>query len=230
MSLAAEPSETITTFDSATPFWRQLIVAQSIISNQNKAVIPLLAAHLSDENRHTRCNAAFAMAGLGDPRGFDAIVQVLSDKTDRPKGDGITAGGWNLRKQIQADRYYAVHLLALLKDTKATSVLAPLLTDKEVNYKVAWALGESGDTNAIPPLISTLNDDDPDVRVLTINALIALHAESALPAIRALLKDTRRTHTGSQPTVAETAQKATVQLESKPQPPAGGDGKPAPQP
>jgi len=39
--------------------------------------------------------------------------------------------------QIQSDRYYAVHLLGELEDSRATPILIPLLQDTEINYKVA---------------------------------------------------------------------------------------------
>ena len=52
-----------------------------------------------------------------------------------------------------------------------------------------WSLGEIGDKSAIPPLIETLEDNGPDMRVLAIYALEKLKAPEALPQLRALLDD-----------------------------------------
>jgi HEAT repeat protein len=40
------------------------------------------------------------------------------------------------------------------------------LKDQEVNSVVPWSLGEIGDKSAVLPLIETLNDNSPDMRVL----------------------------------------------------------------
>jgi HEAT repeat protein len=67
--------------------------------------------------------AAFMFAALGDSRGFDVITAILNDRSDRPAGQGIPKGRWSLQGQIDADRYYAVHLLGELKNPSAVPVL-----------------------------------------------------------------------------------------------------------
>jgi hypothetical protein len=37
---------------------------------------------LHPEDRHLRGNAAFIYAWLGDPRGFDVIAAILSDRSE----------------------------------------------------------------------------------------------------------------------------------------------------
>ena len=57
------------------------------------------------------------------------------------EGQGIPIapgdGKYHVEAQIQSDRYYAVHLLGELEDSRATPILIPLLQDTEINYKVA---------------------------------------------------------------------------------------------
>jgi HEAT repeat protein len=107
-------------------------------------------------------------------------------------------------------------MLAELKDPRAISVLVPLLRDEEVNYKVAWALGEIADRRAIKPLMESLTDKNSDVRVLAIQALEKLGAEEALPKLRALLGDKEKAHFGDQLSVSEAAKTAIAKLEKKP--------------
>jgi HEAT repeat protein len=58
-----------------------------------------------------------------------------------------------------------------LRDAKAVPILVPLLQDKDVKLIVPWSLGQIGDKPAIPPLIETLDDKSPDMRLLAIRAL-----------------------------------------------------------
>lgn len=82
------------------------------------------------DDRHLRGNAAFIFAELGDPRGFDVIVAILDDRSERREVHKISSVGLpSIQGQIREDRYYAAHLLGDLKDPRAIPVLASLLTD-----------------------------------------------------------------------------------------------------
>src|SRR6266496_1435385 len=145
---AALAATLVDEFKASTVFWQQLEIAKKIVQARDTGVLPQLSSHLTHEDRHIRGNAAFVFAGLGDPRGLPIITAILSDRSERPEGQGIGAapstGRPSVQQQINADRYYAVHLLGQLKDPKAVPVLLPLFNDPEVNYNVAWALGEIG--------------------------------------------------------------------------------------
>jgi hypothetical protein len=84
-----------------------------------------------------------AFAGLGDARGFQVITDILSDRSDRPEGQGIPTassdGRYRVARQIAADRYYAAHLLGDLRDPRAVPILVTLLKDTEVTSIVPWA-------------------------------------------------------------------------------------------
>src|SRR6516225_1071614 len=184
-------------FESETVFWRQIEVAKAIVAANNKSILPRLESWLTHQDRHLRGNAAFIFAGLGDPRGFDVITAILNDSSERSPGKAFGSPfGWSLREQIRQDRYYAAHLLGDLKDSRAIPILVPLLTDSDVNFIVPWSLGQIGDRSAITPLIASLSDPNPSMRVLAIHALVELKATEALPRLRQLLSDDERSNFG----------------------------------
>jgi PBS lyase HEAT-like repeat-containing protein len=207
-------------FTSEKVFWKQLEIARKIVASHDTSVLSDLAAWLKHDDRHVRGNVAFVFAGLGDERGFAVIAAILEDRSDRPEGQGqpfaSSDGRYHVAAQIRADRYYAIHLFGLLKDRRAVPILIPLLSDREVNYKVPWALGEIGDLRADRALIAALGDADPSIRVFAIQALEKLGAREALPSLRGLLNDYEKSRLGTPVTVAETARAAILKLESKP--------------
>jgi HEAT repeat protein len=79
---------------------------------------------------------------------------------------------------------------------------------------VPWALAEIGDRRAIEPLIERLDRDDPSARVLAIFALERLNAREALPVLRELLRDNRRSNFGDLITVGDAAKHAIAVIES----------------
>jgi HEAT repeat protein len=204
--------ELVRQFEQETVFWRQFEVAQAIVAAHDVNVLPKLESWLTREDRRLRGNAAFIFAGLGDPRGFDVIEATLRDYSERPAEAGF-GGRSSLREQIRRDRYYAAHLLGDLKDSRAIPVLVPLLTDPDVNYIVPWSLAQIFNRSAIAPLIGTLRDPDPSMRVLAIHALVDLKATEALPRLRELLRDNERSNFGELESVAHTAQTAIAKLQ-----------------
>ena|SRR2546421_4200706 len=217
-------AELLEQFKNEKVFWRQIDIAEKIVALHDSSILPELVSWLNHDDRHLRGNVAFIFSGLGDERGFEVISAILKDQSYRPQGQGqarvSSDGRYHVEQQIRADRYYAVHLFGLLKNARAVPVLVPLLVDRELNYKVAWALGEIGDRSAIRPLIETLQDRSPDVRVDAIQALEKLGAREALPDLRALLNDQETTHfhartgQGPQVSVGEIARETITKLEA----------------
>jgi HEAT repeat protein len=222
-SAPRSPTELVSRFHSSQFFFDQFDVAKELVELRDPSVLPSLVGDLSNEDRHIRGNAAFVFAGLGDPRGFEVLLAILNDRSFRPSGQGVVLGGgisapgttpaYNVKPQITADRYYAAHLLGDLKDPRAVPVLVSLLDEPEVNYIVPWSLGEIGDKRAVAPLIQTLADSDPSMRVLAIYGLEQLHATDAIPALRRLLEDHQRTTFGDLVPVADAARAAITKLE-----------------
>ena len=209
-------AELVERFKSKQSFWEQFEVAEKLVSLRDKSALTPLEPYLTDEDRHERGNASFVFAALGDDRGFEVIVAILTDRANRQAGQGIPGGRWSLTAQIASDRYYAAHLLGDLKDPRAVPILIPLLKDHDVNMIVPWALGEIGDRAAIPALIQTLNDPNPDMRVLAIDGLETLKAKEALPQLQGLLSDHEKIHFDGLGTVAEAAKAAIAKLSTMP--------------
>jgi HEAT repeat protein len=203
-------------FKSERVFWRQFEIAEEIADRGDRTVLPLLDPWLGHEDRHIRANVAFIFGHLGDPRGLEIITDILSDRSDRPEGQGIgiasSDGRYRVARQIAADRYYAAHVLGDLRDPRAISTLVPLLKDPETSLIVPWALEKIGDKRAIGPLLDVLEDDSPTMSVLAIYALEALHATEALRRLMSLLDDHRRSNFGAQVSVSDATRAAIEKL------------------
>jgi HEAT repeat protein len=213
---ALSARELLDRFKGEKVFWRQLEFGKALATANDRGAIAELEAWLKHDDRHLRGNVAFVIGRLGDPRGFETIVAILADRSRRSTGQGIPGGNWTLQAQIRADRYYATHLLGDLKDPRGIELLIPLLNDPEVDSVAPWSLAEIGEGRAIGPLIAQLHRDDPSGRVLAIAALEKLNARDALPRLRELLQDSRRTNFGDGTSVAEAAKRAIAVIFSLP--------------
>lgn len=206
---AGSAKQLVRQFECEPVFWKQLEVGKKIVALHDKSVLtdlyPLLypqkvsAIRPSEDELLTRENAAFVFASLGDDRGFEIIKEMVEDRSN----------------QLQV-RYYAAHLFGDLKDPRAVPILIPMLKVKGVQDIVPWSLGQIGDKSAIPPLIQTLDDKDPDMRVLAIYALEQLDAKEALSKLRTLLNDNEKIHFDGLIPVSAAAKKAIEKLERKP--------------
>ncbi len=207
--------ELLRQFEGERVFWRQFEVGRAIVAANDASVLPRLEPWLTHEDRHLRGNAAFIFASLGDPRGFKVVVAILDDRTEARAIQEISSVGLpSVRTQIRQDRYYAAHLLGDLKDPRGVAILVPLLKDPDVSYIVPWSLGQIGDRSAITPLLGSLNDPNPSMRVLAIHALVDLKATEVLPRLRQLLDDNARSNFDKFESVAEAAQTAIAKLQS----------------
>src|SRR3984893_5686977 len=86
-------AELLQQFETTAVFWQQFEVAKAIVAANDTRVLPKLQSWLTHEDRHLRGNAAFIYAGLGDPRGFDAIVGILGDRSERREVHKISSVG-----------------------------------------------------------------------------------------------------------------------------------------
>jgi len=203
-------------FNEEKVFWRQFAIGQALAAANDRGAIAALETWLTHDDRHLRGNVAFVLGRLGDPRGFETIAEILADRSPRSAGQGIPGGNWSVQAQIRADRYYAAHLLGDLKDSRGVELLVSLLSDQDVDAIVPWSLAEIGDRRAVGALIGQMERDDPSVRVLAISALEKLNAREALPRLRELLQDTRRSNFGDRTSVAEAAKRAIAVISQLP--------------
>jgi HEAT repeat protein len=205
-------------FEKEPKFWEQIEVAKQIVAAKDASVLPRLEPWLKHENQQLRGNAAFIFAKLGDPRGFDVIVSMLLDRSRPPRSQNAKSKreivlAQAVENQYRENRYYAAHLLGDLQDPRAVPILAPLLTDPEVNHIVPWSLAQIADPAAIQPLIRALSDSDSSIRVLVIHALVDLKAKEALPSLRQLLDDNEKSHFGNLEPVSAAARDAISKLQ-----------------
>jgi len=227
-----EVARLISQFQNEPVFWRQSEIGEDIVKVARLGDLTALRPWLSHKDRRVRGNVAYLFAKLGDKRGLQALLGILSDySTDRavnPETISILTSGdaksteeafaeykhspGAIQGQIRSDRYYAVHLLGMLRDPRSVDVLIPLLDHDEVNYKVVWALGVIGDARAIAPLIVELNNSDPFLRVYAINALADLQAVEALPNLEGLFGDTAVTRYNDQVIVGTEARNAAMRI------------------
>ena len=207
-------------FKNEKVFWKQIEIAKAIAGTHDAKVLPPLVDWLAHRDRHIRGNVAFIFASLGDPRGLHTIADILTDRSERPEGQGIASapsdGRYRFERQVAADRYYAAHLLGDLKDPRGIALLVPLLDDPETRSIVPWSLAEIGDHRAVGPLMAQTDQDDPSVRVLAIYALETLKAREALSRLQQLLEDDRRSNFGERTTVAEAARRAIAVISQLP--------------
>jgi HEAT repeat protein len=85
-----------------------------------------------------------------------------------------------------------------------------------VDYIVPWSLAEIGDRRGIGSLVARTDRDDPSLRALAIDALEKLKVCEALPRIRQLLQDDRRSTFGDRTTVADAAKRAIAIISQLP--------------
>jgi hypothetical protein len=213
---ALSARELLDRFKAEKVFWRQFEIGQALAAANDRVAVVELESWLTHDDRHLRGNVAFVLGRLGDPRGFETIAAILADRSPRSTGQGISGGNWTVEAQVRADRYYAAHLLGDLKDPRGVDLLVPLLNDGDVDNVVPWSLAEVGERRAVGPLIGQLERDDPSVRVLAISALEKLNAREALPRLRQLLQDNRRSNFGDRTPVAEAAKRAIAVISQLP--------------
>ena len=203
-------------FKNEKVFWRQFEIAKEIVKRHDANVLSSLVDWLNHEDRHIRGNVAFIFGCLGDARGLRVITDILTDRSERPEGQGgrtcCNNPSYSVALQIAQDRYYAAHLLAELGDPKAIPVLVPFLKDPELNYKIPWVLAQIDGRGAVGILLDALDDDSPTLRVAAIQELAALDAREALPRLRLLLNDDRKAD-GSRTSVADAAKAAIANLQ-----------------
>ncbi len=222
-------------FQAQDSFWRQFEVGNEVSELADPRALVKLEPWLRHKDRHVRGNVAFIYAKLGDPRGLATIMGILDDYSGDRRVEwqgGSLLFGENetldramarmlrspagLRAQIRTDRYYAVHLLGVLRDPRSVEVLVPLLADETINHKVAWALGEIQDDRVIPPLMAALSDSDALVRTNAIQSLERLRAAEAIPRLRAMLSDTALPSAGPRQPVGRAARDALETLQREP--------------
>lgn len=105
-------------------------------------VLPVLSNLLDDPDEYVRVYTIQALVRRKD----SAAVPLLVERAARPQPELVLTN--------------VIRALAEFRDRRATPVLCELLSSKEpmVRYEAAFALGEIGDTNALPVLRQLTSD------------------------------------------------------------------------
>ena len=120
--------------------------AKALSEIGQSAVEPLINA-LKDDEWRVRWQAAETLGEIGDVRAIKPLINILKDENNGVRSNSI---------------------ISLVKiGEPAVELLINALKDKEWQMKghAAETLGEIGDVNAVIPLISTLKDENPWVRM-----------------------------------------------------------------
>jgi HEAT repeat protein len=162
---------------------------------------PLLSAALSP-NWIVRMSAAQGLGRIRSPQAIDTLMLLLQDKVPGVReeaGRAIQAiGEASVPKllNILHDRNWkarlrAVEALALLKPREAVGPLMTIVLedpDTAVRQDAVRALGQIGDSRAIPLLLSSLALNTPSLKLPAIQALGEIRSTEAIPALIAMIK------------------------------------------
>ena len=165
-----------------------------------RAVEPLIAVSLQDENAGVRWGAAEALGKIGDARAIKSLMGALKDKDVREEAIRALRRIGDVRavKPLLNETEWIYYLIATEKwdevvkiGKPAVELLIDALKDRYWNVRVCAvkALGDIGDARAVEPLIVILKRkyEDRDVREEAIRALGRI---GDLRAVKPLLNET----------------------------------------
>ena len=147
-----------------------IIEALSVIGDQQ--AVPALVGLLRDKSSEVRWEAAIALGEIGGPEVYSPLKSALFDPDRYVRygaASALSKTGW-IPKTDEERAFWLVglHEWEAVKECgpAAVGALSMVLQDKDssVRLKAIEILGSIGDMRAIPALIKSLRDEDPDVR------------------------------------------------------------------
>jgi len=166
-----------------------------------------LSVALADVNREVRVEAALALGEIGDPRGVEILISVLTDRVQHDRVRGAAAAAlWKLEDERAVEplglaagemsgylHYYAMKALVRIGSARAIALLCERLQAADVRQRQcaaeALAKSERGEAEAFEPLCMALRDPDSFVRDHAAQALGRLGDARALNGLCEALKD-----------------------------------------
>ncbi len=137
-----------------------------------------------------------ANARGGDPQAIAQLVGLLSAEeagfSDRVYKMIVEIGEravptllLHVQDENKQVREYVIAALGTLKVVDAIPEISAVLAQEqfERRYVAAWSLGEIGDPKAVPALISSLSDQNSEVRRYATRALIKLNKIAVMPLL-----------------------------------------------
>lgn len=134
--------------------------------------VPPLVKILKDENPEIRWETAIALGEIGDESAIEPLVQCLYDYDKYVRygaAFSLARFGWKPAND-QEKAFYFVGMqewkAAKAIGKQAVPALSHILHDRDagVRQKAIELLGEIGDRDAVPVLIKSLADENPEVR------------------------------------------------------------------
>ncbi|GAB1420577.1 hypothetical protein MASR2M15_06810 [Anaerolineales bacterium] len=161
---------------------------------------------ITHEDDNLRSQAVLHFGELGGDMSVAILIDALKNETDLAIQEDICfalvkIGSLALPDLIDlllnleaplAQRRYAAHTLSKMKDAAAVEALIKTLADPDrlLKNKVIYALGQIGDTRAVPPLVDLLGVEDLELRATLADVLLEF-GEAALPLLITNLHNNR---------------------------------------
>ncbi len=137
----------------------RILSANTLGRMKAREVVPMLVTALDDDNPNVVYNLVECLGDIGDPRAVPALMDLLTEHTDE----------WVHVATLEA--------LGKIGDQRVVDLLLSLVSEELVVDPLISALGVLGDSRAIPTLVSYLKDKDPDIRELSVQALVSIWEE-----------------------------------------------------
>lgn len=190
------------------PWQTRRQASDTLIQLGSSAVLPLMAAIRQNAfTVFTLPEAVRALAGIGDERAIDLLIEILESWNvhavqEAIKGLGLIGSPRAIQPLIDVFRHDWDDTETYTAWQKATTALAtigepafqPLLRalkdeDGNVRQEVVEALGKLRDPRTLGPLIHALQDEQDAVRTSAADALAKLGDKRAIEPLIALLSD-----------------------------------------
>jgi HEAT repeat protein len=151
-----------------------------------------------------RVSAARALGEIGDPRAVDPLIQAFDDKVMEVRDAAVDALGkigkpavQPLGAVLQANDWHinrsAAKALGRIGDTLSVDYLIAALGDEKLKFMVRddviTALGLTGDTRAVEPLIHRLKEEGQSVSANVVRVLGDFHDLRAIEPLKTVLKN-----------------------------------------
>ncbi|HMK38295.1 MAG TPA: family 16 glycoside hydrolase [Bacteroidota bacterium] len=127
------------------------------------------------------------MGGSADQNRAAALALIVDSRSDRAIDDLTGA----MADSSIALRSSALGLAARIPGKAATLRWISQLERPGTRSAIISMLGERGDTNAYPSIVTALNDPDAGVRSCAVDAAVRIRKEESLPALLSFLERTR---------------------------------------
>ena len=177
--------------------------AMEIYVRLGAAATPALIALLTDADDEVRTFAAVMLGTLREQRAVGPLIATLRDATSTPPRSRRQSGTDRLARAVPALiaalrseawlQYPAIYALGEIGDARANSALLELLDDEPLRAAVLEALASVGGRDALPRVIPSLHDPDPNLRTAAIRCVVAIEqrataqGESLDPRVQAAL-------------------------------------------